>query len=376
MAAVIFFGIVSCERHEDEKRHDGEVMFLLDTKSMLPGVTTYRIMAYRKSDGTYFGDTRPGTSYGYGTGTYYLKEQGKPLVPCSVTETWEYEAEDKDAGIRGSLGEVLLAYVSPAMKNNPDDGTFDFDPGSPFFCSSAKAALIDGYGVVDLNSGAGEEAMLRDMRAKVIVNFYQGTEIGFDIISTDDEGNAAAFIRGAGDDDDLVNFNPATAKVNVASETRGRTCVVEPVAGVENDPERGQLVYRTEHIVPSAEYGNMLALDYEMRQSVGTMTRDIDLSVTLTSENSITKLEPMMIYTFNIIALSGYIYVTMDVYEPDSSTDSWYDVPPLAGSIGQIAGNVPVTAFEIVEGADGGWVARVLSNPSIGSSPSQAARNM
>ncbi len=354
---ILLFALTSCERPGTMGEDEGYVNFVLDTKAAeatQAEKVTFRIMAYNSSSKAYLGDKRNGTSYGYGTGSYYLNEDTGMLAPCTVRDDdGQYVADDVNAGIRGTLGNVLLCYLSPALKNNPD-GSFDFNPDNPFYCSPCVSVNVNGYGTVDVKN----QIQIQDMRAKVAINFYSSRDDTDFTLKTD---NTAVFLRGTGDDGSSVNFNPATKLIATTAEAKGRSCTLTPVSSTTDD--KGTLLYKTELFVPAANYGYGLTLDLEMTQG----EREVALNALLTSDSRVVELLPMYIYTFNLIVESTYITITADVYKPSGDdVNYWHEVTESTGT--EIIGrDIPIGRIPL------GWEDKNLDNPSVGPDPSEGA---
>ncbi len=357
VTVILLLALTSCERPGMMNNDEGYVNFVLDTKAAETAQaekTTFRIMAYNSSSKAYLGDKRSGTNYGYGTGSYYLDEDTGMLAPCTVSDDdGQYIADDVNAGIRGSLGNVLLCYLSPALKNN-SNGSFDFNPDNPFYCSPCVSVNVNGYGTVNVK----DKIKIQDMRAKVAINFYSSRDDTDFTLKTD---NTAVFLRGTGDDGSSVNFNPASKVIATAAEVKGRSCTLTPVSSTTDD--KGKLLYKTERFVPAANYGYGLTLDLEMTQG----EREVALNALLTSDSRVVELLPMYIYTFNLIVESTYITITADIYKPSGDdVNYWYEVTE-STETEIVEKDIPIVRVPV------NWVDRELDSPSIGSDPAEGA---
>lgn len=328
------------------------------------GQTTYRLLAY-SSAGTYLGDTRTsgGKTYNYGTGTYYLSAaaaEGTALTPCTVNDdgsiedmSGENEDINQSPAIHGSLGNVLIACVSPAVKNNTD-GTIPFEPQNKFLCSLAEEVNVTGYGTVKLNNP------LLDRRAKIVIKIYKGAEaqVGFTIPA------GSITLEGMGGENDRISFNPVNRSITVpaGSETAERTMQIEAADGSTGTDGNTFLYRMNEYFVPAADYSVQGSPQLIAHLGVKREGSDkvVYLPVPLTSPNTITEFTPETVYTYNIV-LSSVHYSLIVGIEPWTPEDSDAEVDDTYGE------TINLGNFSYGEGS-GGWteIPDDPNNPPIG----------
>ncbi len=325
---------------------------------------TYRLLAY-SSAGTYLGDTRTsgGKNYNYGTGTYYLPDGASILTPCMVNDDGSFDKDlsltdndinnDNRPAIHGSLGNVLIACVSPAVKNNTD-GTISYDPKQSFYCSLAEPVNVTGYGTVALKN------TLYDQRAKVVIKIYKGAEaqVGFTIPA------GSIMLEGMGGENDRISFNPVNRSITVpaGSETAERTMPIEAADGSTGTDGNTFLYRMNEYFVPAADYsvqGSPQLIAHLGVQREGS-DKVVYLPVPLTSPNTITEFTPETVYTYNIV-LSSVHYSLIVGIEPWTPEDSDAEVNDTYGE------TINFGDFSYGEGG-GGWteIPDDPDNPPIG----------
>ncbi len=283
-------------------------------------VTTYRLLCY-SLEGIYLGDTYKynGKEYYYGTGTYYLPAGGNTLIPCTVdadggfVKDMSLDEEDMNnsPAIHGTLDNVLVACVRPAVKNN--DGTISYNPRDPFYCSMAEPVNVTGYGTVKLTEP------LLDQRARIVVRIYKGADALSDFTMPAENID----LMGMGGEDDHVGFNPGNRGITVyaGSENASRTFDLTEATGGAGTGGDVLRYFMEDCFVPAADYSIqdspqlIFTLGIQREGTDNPVTVPVRITNITNSSGSIKEFKPETVYIYNIILSSTYYGLSVDIMD-------------------------------------------------------------
>lgn len=310
---------VSCKESTLEYQEDAECIYFLTRGDNTGG--TYRIMVYNtnhnySTSGTYVDSTSNGSSI---LVPHALDEDGNKIENSTPVE-------NKAAGIQPTFaGNRLIQCVKPGKINNE---------GSLSFCPARENLYVSDYQYVSLGKYSPQKITnpLKDRRAKISFNFFKQTDSAEEITVND------LLLVGAGALDDNVVYYPA--KKMISAGIKPMNFRLDAGIGKLSDDGKWNLLYMSDvKLIASGYYCTKKDLDaagisydgynidsqylwvlFKLRQD----NRE-EISIKLPITNTLTEIQPMSEYVFNLYIKSEMIKVSLEIYSYNDNSNDWED---------------------------------------------------